>query len=68
MQIFNFLVLSVIIAPHNVLTPRISKTHLRIVSLNIRKLKLNDGLKTPVKEKGRPACVEDGSPTPPAKP
>ena len=64
MQIFNFLVLSVIISPHNVLTPHISKTQLRIVSLDIRKLKLNDALK----ERGRPACVEDGSPTLPAKP
>ena len=64
MQIFNFLVLSVIISPHNVLTSHISKTQLRIVSLDIRKLKLNDALK----ERGRPACVEDGSPTLPAKP
>ena len=30
MQIFNFLVLSVIIAYHSVLTLHISKTHLRI--------------------------------------
>ena len=30
MQIFNFVVLSVIIAPHNVLTFHISKTHLPI--------------------------------------
>ena len=41
MRIFNFVVLSVIPAPHNVLTPRISKTHLPIVSLNVRDVKLN---------------------------
>ena len=33
MQNFNFVVLPVIIAPHNVLTSYISKTHLPIVSL-----------------------------------
>ena len=41
MRIFNFVVLSVITAPRNVLTPRISKTHLPIVSLNVRDVKLN---------------------------
>ena len=42
MQIFNFAVLSVIIASHNVLTRHISKTHLpNIVSLNVRELELN---------------------------
>ena len=41
MQISKFVVLSVIIAPHNVLTPHTSKTHLPIVSLNVLKLKLN---------------------------
>ena len=41
MQNSNFLVLSVIIAPHNVLTPHISKTHLPFVSLNLRELELN---------------------------
>ena len=40
-QIFNFVVLSVIIASHNVLTPHVSKTHLPIVSLNILELELN---------------------------
>ena len=40
MQIFNF-VLSVIIAHHNVLTPHISKTHLPIISFNVRELELN---------------------------
>ena len=41
MQILNFVGLSVIIASHNLLTPHISKTHLPIVSLNVRKLELN---------------------------
>ena len=38
MQIFNFVVLSVIITSHNVLIPHISKTHLPIVSLNVHEL------------------------------
>ena len=41
MQLFNFVVLSVITAPHNVPTPHISKTHFPIVSLNVRKLESN---------------------------
>ena len=41
MRISNFVVLSVITAPRNVLTPHISKTHLPIVSLNVRELELN---------------------------
>ena len=41
MQFFNFLVLSVIIAHHSVLTPHINKTHLPICSLNLRELELN---------------------------
>ena len=41
MQIFNFIVPSVIIAHHSVLSPRISKTHLPISSLNVGELKLN---------------------------
>ena len=39
-RIFNFVVLSVITAPHNVPTPHISKTHLPIVLLNVRELEL----------------------------
>ena len=39
--IFNFVVLSVITAPHNVLTPHISKTRLPIVSLNVSEAELN---------------------------
>ena len=41
MRIFNFIVLSVIAAPHNVSTPHISKIHLPIVSLNVREVELN---------------------------
>ena len=42
MQIFNFIVLSVIIAAHHsLLTPHISKTHLPISSLNVRELEFN---------------------------
>ena len=40
-QILNFLFLSVIIAPQNVLTPHVSKTNLPIVLLNVRELQLN---------------------------
>ena len=38
MQIFNFVVLSLINTSHNVVTPHISKTHLPIASLNAREL------------------------------
>ena len=41
MKIFNFMVLSVIIAHHSVLTSHISKTHLPISSFNVRELELN---------------------------
>ena len=41
MRIFCFVVLSVITAPHNVPTPHISKTHLPIVSLNVRKVEFD---------------------------
>ena len=41
MQILDFVVLSVIISPYNVLAHRISKTHLHIPSLNVRELELN---------------------------
>ena len=49
MFMFNFVVLSVTIDLHNVLTAHISETHLPIVSLNIRELELI--LKRAVKEK-----------------
>ena len=38
MQIFNFVVLSMTITSHNVLTLHIRKTHLPIVSLTVREL------------------------------
>ena len=41
MQFFNFVVLSMIIAPHNIHTPHIRKTQLLIVSLEVRELELN---------------------------
>ena len=41
MQMFNSIVLLVIIAYHSLLTPHISKTHLPISSLNVRELELN---------------------------
>ena len=50
MQVFNFVVLSLIIAPQNVLTPDIS------ITLNVRELELM--LKRPVKKKGAP-LLED---------
>ena len=40
MQVFNFVVLSVNIPPHNVVTRYISKTHWLIASLNVGELKL----------------------------
>ena len=41
MPVFSFVVLSDIIAPYNVLTPHISKTHLPIGSLSVRELEFN---------------------------
>ena len=38
---FQFVIISVITAPHNVPTPHISKTYLPIVSLNVREVELN---------------------------
>ena len=40
-QISNFVVLSVVIAPHIVLTAHISKTNLSFLSRNVRELELN---------------------------
>ena len=54
MEIFNFIVLSV-------LTPHVSKNHLLISSLNVKKLML----KRQFKKNGRLPCVGGGSPTPP---
>ena len=41
MRVFNFVILSVITTLYNVPTFHISKTHLPIVSLNIREVELN---------------------------
>ena len=41
MRIFDFVDLSVITAPHNVLIHHFSKTHLPIVSLNVREVEMN---------------------------
>ena len=41
MQIFNSIVLFVIIAHHSLLTPHISKNHWPISSLKVRELELN---------------------------
>ena len=41
MRIFNFVVLSVITAPHNVPIPHINKTHLRVISFNVSELELS---------------------------
>ena len=54
MQIFNFIVVSVIIAHRSVLTPCISKTHLPIVPLNVRELELNRCSKDQSRKKGGP--------------
>ena len=54
MRIFDFVVLSLITAPHNVLTPHFSKTHLPIVSLNVREVELNWCSKDQPKKKGGP--------------
>ena len=61
MLIFNFVVLSVIIAPHDVLTPHISKTYLPIVSLNVREFELNWCSKEHSRKNGGPPYVESGS-------
>ena len=41
MRIFNFIVISIILAHHSFLTPHISKTYLPISSLNALELELN---------------------------
>lgn len=41
MQIFNFVVLNVVIAPQNVLASHTRKTHLPIVTLNVCELESN---------------------------
>ena len=56
MRIFNFVVLFVITAPHNAPSPHISKTHLPIVSSNVRKLELNSCSKDQSRKKGGPSA------------
>ena len=57
MQIFIFVVLSVITAPGNVSTTHISKIHLPIVSLNVHELELSWCSKAQLREKGGLPCV-----------
>ena len=67
MQIFNLVVLSVIIAARNVSTPHISKTYLLIVLLNVRELKLNRYSKDWSSEKASPrawGCKSNSSSPP----
>ena len=63
MRIFNFVVLSVITAPHNVPIPHINKTHLRVISFNVSELELSYAQKTS-QGKRNPG----GSTTTPVKP
>ena len=64
MRIFNFAVLSVITALHNVPTLHISKTHLPIVLFNVHEIKLNGCSKTSQGKREIPLCGV-GNPTPP---
>ena len=41
MPVYNFAVLSVIVSGQNIPTPHISRTHLLIVSLNLREFQWN---------------------------
>ena len=66
MRIFNFVVLSVITAPHNVPTPHNSQTHLPIVSLNVSNW--IDAQKTSQGKKGGPLRGGGGPTPPPGKP
>ena len=66
MQVFIFLVLSVIIAYHSVLTPHISKTHLSIHLMYVNS-NWNDTQKTS-QGKWETPLRGSGNPTPPAKP
>ena len=67
MRFFNFVVLSVIIAPHNVPTSHISKTNLPTVSINVSKLELNWYTKDQSRKKGG-CLLEGGRSNPHAKP
>ena len=67
MQIFNFIVLSVIIVNRSVLSPHISKGHLPISSLNVHELELNWCSKDQSSKMGEPPAWGErevaGSPT-----
>ena len=65
MRFFNFVVLAVITAPHNVPTSHISKTNLPIVSINVRKLELNWYSKDQSRKKG--GCLLGGGRSNPPK-
>ena len=67
MQIFNFIVLSAIIAHYIVFTPQINKTHLLISSLNVRELVLNSCSKDQSRKMRAPHAWGVGSPTPSRK-
>ena len=67
MQIFNFIVLSVINAHHSIFIPHISKTHLPISSLNVRELALNWCSRDQSRKMGAPNAWGVGSRTPPCK-
>ena len=54
MQIFNFVVLSVITVPYNVPTSHINKTHLSIASLNVCELELKWCSKDQLRKKEAP--------------
>ena len=58
MQIFNFVVLSVIISLHNVPIPHISKTHLPTVLLNVREIELKCCPNEQSRKKTTPMCGE----------
>ena len=67
MQIFNFIVLSVINAHHSIFIPHISKTHLPISSLNVRELHWIDAQETSQEKWEPPMRGGVGSRTPPCK-
>ena len=64
MKFFNFVVSSVIIAHHSVLTPHISKTHLPICSLNGHELELNWCSKDQSRKRGGPPAKGRGGGSP----
>ena len=68
MKIFSFVVLPVIIAPDNVLTPHISETHnLLFHSMNINSNWIDAQKSSQGKREALPSYVEGGSPAPPTR-